>query len=88
MFAGRKSPLGPIVWVYTHGIDPTERLEAIEAFLREPKRDPELAPRLRAEYLLIDDDLRLAYPGLDERMERAGFLTLFRAGELRVVGLR
>lgn len=87
VFAGRKSPLGPIVWVYTHGIDPTERLEAIDAFLKEPKRGPELSSRLRAEYLLVDDALRTAYPGLDERVERAGFPMLFQAGELRIVGL-
>jgi len=87
VFSGRKSPLGPVVWVYTHGIDPTERLEIIDAFLKEPKRDPASSSRLHAEYLLIDDALRAAYPGLDERIERAGFPVLFRAGELRVIGL-
>lgn len=85
VFAGRKSALGPIVWVYTHGIDPTERFERIEDFLKQPKRDSEAQKELAAEYLIIDDVLRNAYPGVDERMGRAGFPLLFEAGRLRVI---
>ena len=79
--AGRKSAVGFITWLYTHGIDYVDRLNDIDSFFADPAK---AAP---AEYLIIDETLKRAYPGVEEKVKSGGFRAVYEDGQYSIIQL-
>jgi len=86
VLSGRKTTIGFMTWLYTHGIDFSERRDAVEKFFENPLKEklPEDVP---ADYLLIDDVLREKYPKLEANLIGGGYHVFYRQGSLAVINL-
>ncbi|MBI4837158.1 MAG: hypothetical protein HY813_01990 [Candidatus Portnoybacteria bacterium] len=87
MLSGRKTTAGFMTWLYTHGIDFTERSAAINAFLRNPNGNLLKENGVPANYLLIDDTLRKTYPGIEQRVEETGYKMVYKNPSFSIISL-
>ncbi len=85
--SGRKTTLGFMTWIYTHGIDFQDRLDKTEAFFKNSV-DKEILKDVPADYLLIDNVLREKYPALEREIVEAGYLVVYKTGLLAVIKLK
>ncbi len=84
--SARKTSVGFMTWLYTHGIAFEKRYRDAEAFFKNPA-DKEILKDVPADYLLIDDFLREKYPMLENGVVKAGYKTIYKTGSLAVVKL-
>ncbi len=68
--SSRRATIGYVLWLYTHGIDCTERLNKVEKFLSDGDRSH--LDGLPADYLLVDRFLRAKYPDLEKTLGGTG----------------
>lgn len=73
--SSRRATIGYILWLYTHGIDATERLNKVEAFLNDGDRSH--LSDIPADYLIADPILRNKYPGLETALAGAGLSPVY-----------
>lgn len=75
--SSRRATIGYVLWLYTHGIDCTERLNKVEKFLLDGNRVN--LEGLPADYLLVDQFLRAKYPDLEKNLSTAGLSPVYES---------
>ncbi len=83
--SARKTSVGFMTWLYTHGIAFEKRYHDAEAFFKNPADKKILKA---ADYLLIDDFLREKYPQLENQLVSAGCKIVYKTGLLAVAKLK
>jgi len=86
--SGRKATMGFSTWLFTHGIDFSERNQIIKRFFDNPENTKEEIEQIPADYLLVDDILRKHYPGLEQKLENPGFVEVYSAGKFTLIKLK
>ncbi len=86
--SGRLATAGFLTWLYTHGIDYSDRVEAIERFFSDPANAKIILADFPADYLVIDERLRKKYPALETMLTGAGSETAFSQGTIAIVRLK
>ncbi|KKR46667.1 MAG: hypothetical protein UU22_C0014G0006 [Parcubacteria group bacterium GW2011_GWA2_40_8] len=86
--AGRKATMGFSTWLFTHGIDFSERSEIIKLFFNNPENAKAELEQIPADYLLVDDILRKYYPDLENRLEIGGWKSVLKNDSFNLIKLK
>lgn len=86
--AGRKATMGFSTWLFTHGIDFSERNEIIKRFFDSPENTKEELKQIPADYLLIDDILRENHPDLENSLQVGEWQSVFKNNSFNLIKLK
>jgi len=86
--SGRKATAGFTTWLYTHGIDFSDRNAAIKSFFADPVKNKTALNDMPADYLLLDDIIRKNYSGIEDRLVEGGYQIVYQSGPLALFKLR
>jgi hypothetical protein len=86
-WSGRSNALGFPLWLYTHNIYLDDRLQAVQAFLQDPKPQLLSSSAVPANFLIAGPEVRQNFPELEAQLKNYGYKEAFSNGEFQIYDL-